>query len=250
LSRGDADAKIRLIAAWNGFLARPSSPLISRSGAAEAALAVIDEVGLSGFSLARVAAKMGVQAPSLYHHFADKAALLEEVARQLLLNLPGMEKTELPYEERIVTLCVSARRSLLRHPNAALLMLQFFPRNLLLAAYDEAAAGDPYPPEFHMAVIEGTEKLTFGSALFAAAAEARGIAPMPEADAKKLPRLAKALEFNPFTDEEALFVETLRIFFTGVAERYRRGSLGQPVSDSERLERLERPKAPEAEPIS
>ncbi len=231
-------------------MARPSSPLISRSGAAEAALAVIDEVGLSGFSLARVAAKMGVQAPSLYHHFADKAALLEEVARQLLLNLPGMEKTELPYEERIVTLCVSARRSLLRHPNAALLMLQFFPRNLLLAAYDEAAAGDPYPPEFHMAVIEGTEKLTFGSALFAAAAEARGIAPMPEADAKKLPRLAKALEFNPFTDEEALFVETLRIFFTGVAERYRRGSLGQPVSDSERLERLERPKAPEAEPIS
>ncbi|ENZ83995.1 transcriptional regulator, TetR family [Caulobacter vibrioides OR37] len=234
---------MRLFNDWNGFLARPSSPLISRGGAAEAALAVIDEVGLSSFSLARVAAKMGVQAPSLYHHFADKAALLEEVARLLLLNLPGLEKTELPYEERIITLCVSARRSLLGHPNAALLMLQFFPRNLLLAAYDEAAGSDPYPPEFHMAVIEGTEKLTFGSALFAAAAEARGIAPMPEADAEKLPRLAKALEVNPFRDEEALFVETLRIFFTGVAERYRRGSLGQPVSDSQQLDRAKTPDA-------
>lgn len=217
-------------------MARPSSPLISRSSAAEAALAVIDEVGLSSFSLARVATKMGVQAPSLYHHFADKAALLEEVARLLLLNLPGMEKTELPYEERIVMLCVSARRSLLRHPNAALLMLQFFPRHLLLSAYNEAAASDPYPPEFHMAVIEGTEKLTFGSALFAAAAQARGIPPMPEADREKLPRLARALDANPFDDDEALFVETVRIFFTGVAERHRRGSLGQPVSDSAQFE--------------
>ena len=224
-------------------MARPSSPLISRTSAAEAALAVIDEVGLPNFSLARVAAKLSVQPPSLYHHFADKAALLEEVARLLLLNLPGMEKTELPYEERIVTLCVSARRSLLRHPNAALLMLQFFPRRLLLAAYDEAAASDPYPPEFHMVVIEATEKLTFGSALFAAAAQARGIAPMPEADPEKLPRLAKALELNPFEDEEALFVETLRMFFTGVAERYRRGSLGQPVSDSLELTQDKTPHA-------
>ncbi len=197
---------------------------------------MIDEVGLAKLSLVRVAQKLGVQPPSLYHHFTDKAALLEEVARLLLLNLPGLEKTELPYEERIVTLCVSARRSLLRHPNAAVLMLQFFPRHLLLAAYNEAAAGDPYPPEFHMAVIEGTEKLTFGSALFAAAAQARGIPPMPEADREKLPRLALALDANPFDDEESLFVETLRIFFTGVAERYRRGALGQPVSDSEQLE--------------
>lgn len=217
-------------------MARPSSPLISRENAAEAALAVIDEVGLAKLSLVRVAQKLGVQPPSLYHHFTDKAALLEEVARLLLLNLPGLEKTELPYEERIVTLCVSARRSLLRHPNAAVLMLQFFPRHLLLAAYNEAAAGDPYPPEFHMAVIEGTEKLTFGSALFAAAAQARGIPPMPEADREKLPRLALALDANPFDDEESLFVETLRIFFTGVAERYRRGALGQPVSDSEQFE--------------
>jgi AcrR family transcriptional regulator len=218
-------------------LARPSSPLISRKNAAQAALAVIDETGLANLSLARVASKLGVQPPSLYHHFKDKAELLEEVARILLLNLPGLEETDLPYEERVVKLCVSARRSLLNHPNAALLMLQFFPRHLLLEAYDAAAAGDPYPPEFHMAVIEGTEKLTFGSALFAAAAHARGIAPMPPVDPEIFPMLSRALDRNPFEDEEALFVETLRMFFTGVAERHRRGALGQPVSDSELLDR-------------
>lgn len=215
-------------------LPRPSKPLISRANAAQAALDVIDEVGVSGFSLNRVAGKLGVRPPSLYYHFQDKDELLEEVARILLLNLPGMKKRDLSYEERIVTLCVSARRSLLRHPNAALLMLQFFPRHLLLEAYDEAASADPYPPEFHMAVIEATEKLTFGSALFAAAAQARGIAPMPAVNAQLLPSLARALERNPF-DEESLFAETVRIFFVGVAERFRQGSLGEPVDESRRL---------------
>jgi AcrR family transcriptional regulator len=207
-------------------------PLISRENAAASALAVIDEVGLDGLNLVRVADKLGVRAASLYHHFQDKTELLAEVARLLLLNLPGM-KHDLPYEERIVALCVSARRSLLRHPNAALLMLQFFPRHLLLEAYDEAAAADPYPPEFHMAVIEATEKLTFGSALFAAAAQARGIAPMPNVNPALFPALGRAIEKNPF-DDEALFAETIRIFFVGVAERHRQGSLGKPVAEAAR----------------
>jgi TetR/AcrR family transcriptional regulator, tetracycline repressor protein len=215
-------------------LARPTEPLISRKTAAEAALAVIDEVGLAGLSLARVAAKLGVRSPSLYHHFQDKAEILEEVARELLLSLPAMKKA-LPYEERIVALCVSTRRALLKHPNAALLMLQFFPRHLLLEAYDEAAAADPYPPEFHMAVIEATEKLTFGSALFEAAAQARGIPPMPEVNGARFPYLARAMENNPL-DDEALFTETIRIFFVGVAERFRQGSLGKPVHDSQALD--------------
>lgn len=50
-------------------MGRPSRPLISRTLAAEAALAVIDEVGLDAVSLSLVAQKLGVRAPSLYHHF-------------------------------------------------------------------------------------------------------------------------------------------------------------------------------------
>jgi len=146
-----------------------------------------------------------------------------------------MRAHRLPYEERIVRLCISARRSLMRHPNAALLMLQFFPRHLLLSAYDVAAAIDPYPPEFHMAVIDGTEKLTFGAGLFAASAAARGARSMPDVDRDAFPNLARAIEANPFDDEQ-LFAETIRIFFTGVAERYRQGSLGARVADSTRID--------------
>lgn len=214
-------------------MARPSIPLIDVASAVKAALDVVDEVGLEGFSLARVAKKLGVRAPSLYYHFQDKAELLEKVARLILLELPGMKSDHLPYEDRVVQLCLLTRRALLRHPNAAPLMLRFFPRNLLLKAYEEAATAAPYPPEFHMAAIEGAEKLTFGSALFAAAARARGIAPMPNVNARKHPMLAHALEKNPF-DEEQLFAETIRGFLAGIAERARQAN-GQPATGDTKL---------------
>ncbi|WP_161956830.1 TetR/AcrR family transcriptional regulator [Sphingosinithalassobacter portus] len=210
-------------------MARPSKPLISRRGAAEAALAVIDEVGLEKLSLSQVAQRLGVRSPSLYYHFRDKDALLEEVARLLLLEIRVHLQGQASAEEWIVSLCVSARRTLLAHPNAAPLMLRFFPRKLLLRAYDRWTKTYDYPPEAHMAVIEGTEKLTFGSALFAAAAAVRGEAPMPPIDAHEYPQLGKALESNPF-DEEQLFIETLRMFLAGVRARIEQGSLGRPLS--------------------
>lgn len=204
-------------------MARPSKPLISRETAAKAALDVIDEVGLDRLSLDRVAKKLRVQPPSLYHHFSDKAELMAEVARLILTDLPDLKAHGATYEERLVALCVATRRSLLRHPNAAVLLLQFFPRHLLLSAYERAATEDPYPPEFHMAVIEGTEKLTFGSALFAAAAQAQGVKPFPPFDADKYPAVARAVASNPY-DDERLFEATLRIFLAGVAEQHRRAA--------------------------
>ncbi len=219
-------------------MARPSTPLISRDGAAKAALDVIDEVGLASLSLDRVAKKLKVRPPSLYHYFKDKAELLEEVARLLLSNLAMTGDPDMSYEERLVAMCLETRRALLGHPNAAMLILQFFPRHMLLNAYEAVANADPYPPEFHMAVIEGTEKLTFGSALFAAAAHARDAAPFPPFDPSRFPAVARAVDRNPF-DEEHLFEETLRMFLAGVADRYRRGALGQRVVESKHLFKAE-----------
>ncbi len=225
-------------------MARPSTPLISRSAAAQAALDVIDEVGLARFSLNHVARKLGVSSPSLYHYFQDKDELLEEVVRLLFLGLPELKdglalpelkSSALPFEERMVNLCVSARHAILKHPNAAVLVLQYFPRRLLLQAYEDAADANPYPPQFHMVILEGTDKLMFGSALFGAAARARGIDTMPVFKPDGYPAVARALQASPFSDDEKLLEETLRMFFLGAAERYRRGTLGQPVNDTEHL---------------
>lgn len=214
-------------------LARPSKPLISRRGAAEAALAVLDEHGLGKFSLALVAARLGVKPPSLYHHFRDKNELLAEVALLLLDPTPFvLEETD--WAERLIELCVKTRRSLLLHPNAAALLLHFFPRHLLLDAYDRAVREDPFPAELHLAVIEGTEKITFGSALFEASARADGVPAMPPVDAARFPSLGRSMQANPF-DEEQLFVETLRIFLEGARRRAAARSWGEPLRTADVL---------------
>ncbi|MGI4818364.1 MAG: TetR/AcrR family transcriptional regulator [Janthinobacterium lividum] len=216
-------------------MARPSTPLISRELAAEAALQVIDELGVAGCSLDRVAKKLNVRSPSLYHYFRDKDELLEEVVRLLFANLPSLANGSDSYEERLVELCVKARRSLIQHPNAAVLVLQHFPRRLMLAAYEDTAKTNPYPPEFHMLVIEASEKLMFGTALFEAAAIARGAKSFPDFNTDQYAHLAKALSVVDGTDQEEFLKETLRIFFVGLAQRYRNGSIGQPVDESRKL---------------
>ena len=198
-------------------MTRPSKPLISRRGAAVAALEMIDEHGLAGLRISHVAERLGVKSPSLYHHFRDKRELLAEVAL-LLLDPTLLTLTETAWEERLIELCVLTRRSLLQHPKAAVLLLHFFPRQLLLDAYERAVSENPFPPGLHLLVIEGTEKLTFGSALFEAAARADGVPSMPPADPALFPALTRSIAANPF-DEEQLFVETLRIFIDGVRRR-------------------------------
>jgi len=194
-------------------LGRPNKSRITREGATLAALAIIDAEGLESLSLELVARRLGVKAPSLYHHFRDKAELLAEVARFVLMDL-GEAGDDGDWEEAMVRLCIATRRTLLKHPNAAPLLLQFFPRHIMLRGYDRWVASCPYPAETHMTLLEGTEKLTYASALFAAAAQARGMPAMPEVDAERLPHLARAMAANPH-GPEALFEQVIRRYLAG-----------------------------------
>jgi TetR/AcrR family tetracycline transcriptional repressor len=53
---------------------------LDRETVLDAALRLIDEVGLDGLSLRRLAKELGVQAPALYWHFASKKDLLDHLA--------------------------------------------------------------------------------------------------------------------------------------------------------------------------
>jgi TetR/AcrR family transcriptional regulator, tetracycline repressor protein len=196
-------------------LGRPKKPLISRENAVVAAIEVIDAYGLDGFSLGAVAKRLGVKPPSLYYHFSDKAELLAQVARHILMDVQSTPAQEGSWWERSISLCVETRRTLLKHPNATPLLLQFFPRYLLLGAYEQTVIGYPARRELHMAILEGVEKLTFGSTLFEASSRARGVPPMPHVDPERYPNLVKSIEANPY-DDEGSFIEALRIFFAGV----------------------------------
>lgn len=199
-------------------MGRPKQALITREAATRAALHAIDSAGLEAFSLGLVAQLMGIKAPSLYYHFKDKAEILAEVARLVLAETDYHQLSSERWEDSTINLCIETRRALLRHPNAAPLILQFFPRHLLLAAYELAVAGYPHTRDLHLAILEGIEKLTFGSALFAAAAGNAGIPAMPEVDPARYPNLAASIAASRF-DDEGNFVEALRMFLAGVRLR-------------------------------
>jgi TetR/AcrR family tetracycline transcriptional repressor len=92
---------------------------LTREDIVEAALAVLDEAGLEGLTLRRIADRLGVKAPALYWHVASKKELVDEVATELMRRaqvtdpLTGDWRTELGAAARRL------RAVLLRHADGA-----------------------------------------------------------------------------------------------------------------------------------
>jgi AcrR family transcriptional regulator len=56
---------------------------LDRRRVADAALRLLNEVGLDGLTLRAIAKELDVKAPALYWHFKDKQALLDEMATEM-----------------------------------------------------------------------------------------------------------------------------------------------------------------------
>ncbi|MEU7131957.1 TetR/AcrR family transcriptional regulator C-terminal domain-containing protein [Streptomyces sp. NPDC046261] len=65
------------------------APRIDRSQVADTALRLLNEVGLEGLTLRRIAKELDVQAPALYWHFKNKQELLDEVATEMFRRMTG-----------------------------------------------------------------------------------------------------------------------------------------------------------------
>lgn len=199
---------------------RPRRPLISRQGAVRAALEVIDDQGLDGFNLALVAKRLNVAAPSLYHHFRDRNEILTEVARLLLVE--AEDQTRLPaddWREALISLAVAARRSILRHPKAAPLLLMHPPRHVVLKAYERSLRlfeKKGVPKELHMTIVTGMDSIVFGASLLTASTRAQEIDAFPIFDPSTFPSLTNAIKAN-LLDEEAVFVRVARAFLEGIS---------------------------------
>jgi TetR/AcrR family tetracycline transcriptional repressor len=56
---------------------------LNQKSIVDGAIALLNEEGLEGVSLRRLAQRLGIKAPSLYHHFADKSALLAALVERI-----------------------------------------------------------------------------------------------------------------------------------------------------------------------
>lgn len=202
-------------------MARPSKPLINRAAAVEASIEIIDQEGLDAFSLPRLATHLGVRAPSLYHHFADKNEILVAIARNIAgksvirpRRAPGPD-----WPEYFVSLALNFRQSVLRHRNAAPILVEHLPRETLVGSFEDAARflrDSGVPIRLHAQILDGIETLCIGAVLAEAVRKPRSRhALFPPVDADKYPNLAEALAVNDLSVKD-LFAERIRSFLYGV----------------------------------
>ena len=200
---------------------RPSKPLIRRDAVVEASLRIIDTEGLDALSLPRLARELNVQAPSLYHHFADKAEILKAVARAIVTETRLPDPQSVPnWIEWLVALSLAFRESMLRHRNAVPLLLQFMPRDVLIRNYNESALyliEIGVPLEQVVLIMDGLDKFTLGAGITEARhGDARGGRPYANADPATEPFLVTAVAANQRSAAGA-FAEAIRSFLRGAA---------------------------------
>ncbi len=86
------------------------------------AFSILNELGLEGLTLRRLAARLGVQAPAIYWHFKNKQELLDRMAthvfREALQEAPPFDARQ-SWEDWARSYCVGLRRTLLRYREGA-----------------------------------------------------------------------------------------------------------------------------------
>lgn len=96
-----------------------------RADVIDRAVAVLDEHGLAELSMRRLAGELGVQASALYHHVANKDALLAAVADEILER--GRRATEIvTWEAELRLASVELRAAMLAHRDGAALISRVY----------------------------------------------------------------------------------------------------------------------------
>jgi TetR/AcrR family tetracycline transcriptional repressor len=88
------------------------------------AVALLDADGLEGVTLRKLAQRLGVQAPTLYWHLPNKAALVTAIAEEILeqqfpetsLVPPGADQR---WQDWLADVAQRLRRAMLAHPDGA-----------------------------------------------------------------------------------------------------------------------------------
>ncbi|MEU2156944.1 TetR/AcrR family transcriptional regulator C-terminal domain-containing protein [Streptomyces sp. NPDC019396] len=96
---------------------------MTRERIVAAALVIIDEEGVDGLSMRRIAARLGVQAMSLYNHVQSKADILDGVTEYITDRMRMPTRMTGGWEDGIRSLSHAFRQAALRHPRAGELVL-------------------------------------------------------------------------------------------------------------------------------
>ncbi|MEU6715687.1 TetR/AcrR family transcriptional regulator C-terminal domain-containing protein [Nonomuraea sp. NPDC046802] len=195
---------------------------LARDTVVRAALELLDEVGLDGLSVRRLAARLGVQNPALYWHFRNKQELLDEMARELLAPEMGGPREEESWREWLTRRAHRYRRMLLSHRDGARLISGSNPGPEVAQAFERELrmlVELGFTPAQGLHAIGSISHYTLGFVLNEQAArerQARGDAQELSAYDEFPLTVAGVRESGAPTSEEA-FAHGLRLILDGVA---------------------------------
>ncbi|GAA2659218.1 TetR/AcrR family transcriptional regulator C-terminal domain-containing protein [Paractinoplanes durhamensis] len=93
---------------------------LDRRRIVDEAVALLDAEGLENVTLRKLAARLGVQAPTLYWHLPNKAALITAIAEQILTPLPTVPLSPGErWQDWLIALAERLRKAMLAHPDGA-----------------------------------------------------------------------------------------------------------------------------------
>lgn len=96
---------------------RPRRPRLDRERIAEAALELIDERGWAACTMSALAARLGVRAPSLYHHIDGQDQIVDLVRELVIARIIDPSESGLEWREAFFAFGVSYYRAFALHPN-------------------------------------------------------------------------------------------------------------------------------------
>lgn len=204
-------------------MTRPSAPLISLDRTVKATLDVIERNGLESLTLRSLAANLGVSAPSIYHHFANKTEVLLAAARELVREVPPPRVASFDdWRGWFKSMALNVYKHVMQRPRASALLLENFPHALVFPFRNRASellltAG--VPAKEVVTIIRSFEKLTFGLILADAAEGLSGRREWADVPEGRFPAYSEALREAVLDSEKALST-AIDIFLDGVAARY------------------------------
>ncbi|WP_202873819.1 TetR/AcrR family transcriptional regulator C-terminal domain-containing protein [Kribbella speibonae] len=91
---------------------------LDRTRIVDEAVALLDSEGLDGVTLRKLAARLGVQAPTLYWHLPNKAALVTAIAEAIVPD-PTPPAPDQPWQDWLRDFAHQLRTALIAHPDGA-----------------------------------------------------------------------------------------------------------------------------------
>jgi TetR/AcrR family transcriptional regulator, tetracycline repressor protein len=194
------------------------------------AVALLDAEGLDGVTTRKLAARLGVQSPTLYWHLPNKAALVTAIAEAILdqqvADMSPPEPDE-RWQDWLIGLAERLRRALLAHPDGARI-ISASQLSLNMAAISELAMSTlvarGVPLRQARVIVLTVERFTVGHVL-------EEQAPRPDADALKDFDMATFAEqhptavaavaeyFQPGRTVDDLFRECLEVVIDGATAK-------------------------------